>query len=294
MILYKYLSPENAIRVISSRALRFTQPSQLNDVFDLRPNYENFNEATVLKTELTTDKIKEQTEEFFNNMFSGLPSEFQGILKAHANLDSAASQAHQFIKGIFDGFSQIVRKQMFENLDKLAGVLCLSELADSNLMWGRYGSEHRGVVLGFDTENEYFNRKRTDDDELRQLVKVDYLPERARVQLLEDEDAGHKILYSKTDAWAYECEWRMLQALRDADEIVEGQPSIHLFRFDPRCLTHVIYGCRTSDKIKQDVRGLVDSSFEHVKLLQIRPDDTTDKLDIVDAEDASIDKAKRP
>lgn len=279
MILYKYLSPENAEKVIRTGCLRFTQPDQFNDVFDLRPHYQNLNEAATIKTAVTTDKIRAETEGFFDDLFSGLPPEMKQTFHEHADLDSAVPIAEGFIRSLLDGFTDVVREKIFENLDRYSGVLCLSEDPKSNLMWGTYGSEHRGVCFGFDSENRYFNRRKSDVDELRHLVKVDYLPERAQVQILEEE-TGQRILYSKTQAWSAECEWRMLQALQDADEVMDAAPPIYLFRFNPDCLREVIFGCRISDDVKSRLRKAIDTGLNHVKIYQIRPDDVTDQLHI--------------
>lgn len=277
MILYKYLSPENAERVIRTGCLRFTQPSQFNDIFDLRPHYENLNEAAAIKTAVTTDNIRTETEEFFAELFSDLPPEMKQAFDERADLDNAAPIAKDFISTLLDGFTDIARDKIFENLDKYCGVLCLSENPTSNLMWGIYGFDHSGVCFGFDSENQYFNRRKSDVDELRHLVKVDYLPERAQVQLLEEE-TGHKILYSKTQAWSAECEWRMLHALQDADSVIDASPPVYLFRFNPDCLREVIFGCRISDEVKSRLRKAIDTGLSHVKVYQIRPDDVTDQL----------------
>lgn len=281
MILYKYLTPENAEKVIRSGCLRFTQPSQFNDIFDLRPHYQNLNEASAVKTAVTTDNIRAGTATFCEDLLSGFPAEMKQRFYADADLDGAIPLAKEFMESIFDGFTAIVREKMFENLDKFAGVLCLSEVPDSNLMWATYGSEHKGVCFGFDTKTPYFNRRKSETDELRHLVKVDYLPERAQVQLLEEE-TGHKILYSKTEAWSAEREWRMLHALQDADVVIDAEPPIYLFRFNPDCLWEVIFGCRTSDEVKNRVCTAIDVGLNHVKAYQICPDEVTDQLHIVE------------
>lgn len=281
MILYKYLTPENAEKVIRSGCLRFTQPSQFNDIFDLRPHYQNLNEASAIKTAVTADNIRTETEAFFEDLLSGLPAEMKQKFYADADLNGAVPLAKEFIGSLFDGFTSVIREKMFENLDKLAGVLCLTEAPESNLMWATYGSEHKGVCLGFDAESPYFNGKKSETDELRHLVKVDYLPERAQVQLLEEEP-GHKILYSKTEAWSAEREWRMLHALQDADVVIDADPPIYLYRFNPDCLREVIFGCRTSDEFKNRICTAIDVGLNHVKAYQIRPDEVTDQLHIVE------------
>jgi hypothetical protein len=279
MILYKYLSPENAESVIMTGCLRFSQPSQFNDIFELRPHYENLNEASIIQTALVEENIRAETEGYFEELLAGVSPAMKEAFYEHANLEKAVPIAKEFIGDFLDGLSQVIPKHIFENLDNLVGVLCLSEAPDSNVMWGQYGGEHRGVVFGFDSENPYFSRKRKDTDELRHLVKVDYLPERARVQLLEIE-TGHRILYSKTEAWSVEREWRMLHALQDADVVIDGNPPIYLFRFNPDCLREVIFGCRTPADVKNHIRKAIEVGLDHVKVYQVRPDEETDQLHI--------------
>jgi hypothetical protein len=58
-------------------------------------------------------------------------------------------------------------------LNQSVGILCLSEMRDSLLMWGHYADNHRGLVIGFDSDHPFFNKKRNENDDFGYLRKVD-------------------------------------------------------------------------------------------------------------------------
>ena len=43
------------------------------------------------------------------------------------------------------------------------GILCLSEVRDSILMWGHYTDSHQGFVIGFDSDQPFFSNRRSDN-----------------------------------------------------------------------------------------------------------------------------------
>ena len=63
---------------------------------------------------------------------------------------------------------------MVDVLNKSIGMLSLSEVHDSHLLWSHYASAHRGFVIEFDTDNKFFNKRRSENDELNYLRKVIY------------------------------------------------------------------------------------------------------------------------
>ncbi|HRI02987.1 MAG TPA: DUF2971 domain-containing protein [Pyrinomonadaceae bacterium] len=279
MLLYKYFNAGLGERVLRSNKLRFTPPSEFNDLFEFRPRYQNFNEASVLKESMTKEHLQKEIDAQTDKIFDGAPTIRAVYEKANEGFD-ASSFGLDFVKQIFDVLSDKVPDIFYEQLNK-AGVLCLTELPNQPVMWGSYGDNHHGIVLGFDSENEFFDRRKSEKDDLRHLVKVDYYAEAPVIQILEDGEMP-KVVSQKPDAWSHEREWRIIQALQDADEIVEAEPPIHLFEFPPSCLREVILGHRVSKETENMVHEVLsDPAFAHVQIKRIEPDLNTNSLSVV-------------
>lgn len=267
MILYKYLSPENALRVIRSRKLRFTPPSQLNDPFEFRPFYESLNEAPNVQEQLTDQNIREILDEQLGTEFRKAAMDYEKFLPdgfVDRFLDTTASMAKQITPILNDQFTGFIGSTMYENLDRLVGVLCLTEENDNALMWAHYAESHKGVALGFNAEESYFERRINEQDDFRHLERVTY-KEQPTVQFATLED-GREILYTKNLDWEYEKEWRMVMPLEKADEVIDaGNFQIHLFEYPPKALRQVIFGCRIPEDFKEQVlSNLNEEHFEHV------------------------------
>jgi hypothetical protein len=83
-----------------------------------------------------------------------------------------------------------------------AGVLCLSEVHDSILMWSHYADCHAGVCLVYDTTGSFF----------AQAQPVRYQRTRPSVNPVvhTTDEMLHNAIFTKSEEWAYEKEWRIL------------------------------------------------------------------------------------
>jgi len=124
------------------------------------------------------------------------------------------------------------------------GMLCFSADWQNPLLWSHYDDRHRGMVLGFDANDE-------------KLKKVKYLRERP---LLGDVDLRvvHELLFTKFQDWQYEAEFRMFAELKDRD------PETGLYFSDfgsELTLREVISGplCDTSVSVIEEAIGGYDA-----------------------------------
>ena len=130
-------------------------------------------------------------------------------------------------------------------LNQKVGVLCLSEVGNSILMWGHYTDNHRGFVVGFDSNHPFFSCRRTDQDEFGFLRKVDYQRKRPKVVLT---DTSSPVWFqTKSEQWAYEKEWRIVRVLSEAMCRINGSPfPVCLFEFPPDVVLEIIIGLRAT------------------------------------------------
>jgi hypothetical protein len=134
------------------------------------------------------------------------------------------------------------------------GVLCLSEVRDSILMWGHYTNDHHGFVVGFDSNHPFFSSRRTDQDEFGFLRQVVYSRRRPAVTLTDTSSPDW--FQTKSEQWGYEKEWRIVRVLTEASCRLDSTPfPIYLFEFPPDAVQELIVGMRSTPSVIKEVRS---------------------------------------
>jgi len=84
-----------------------------------------------------------------------------------------------------------------------ASVLCMSEVRDDLLMWAHYADSHKGVCLALTRSNPFFATAHP----------VNYQDLRPEVNWLTDsrEIVLDRTMFTKSDHWRHEKEWRILR-----------------------------------------------------------------------------------
>lgn len=100
-----------------------------------------------------------------------------------------------FRKAIFD-FTPKAKQMLTEALNTKVGILSLSETIINPLLWAHYADSHKGFAIEFNTEHSFFNRRRSDKDELFHLRKVKYKDRSSLGRTLMDID-GDDLLVTK-------------------------------------------------------------------------------------------------
>jgi len=254
MTLYKYLQPAR-VDLLKHRRIRFTQPGDFNDPFEFRPKIREVVSDTEVQTyvENNFEKLVEEDLEKFGALVKHLPqTELRKLLiRQKAMLPQLfrllEPTAIQKLSPLLDGI-----------LNENVGVLCLSEVRDSILMWGHYTDNHRGFVVGFDSNHPFFSKRRSDQDEFGFLRCVDYTSQRPQVTL---SNTTSPIWFStKFMQWSYEKEWRIVRVLSDAIQRVERSPfPICLFEFAPDAVVEIVAGMRSSPALVTEIRSLAAS-----------------------------------
>lgn len=279
MELFKYLHPDR-IDVLQNGTLRFSQPSALNDPFELRPYFNQ----TVADHFYDSKKVMAPGGDVFRKavakLYTSEPGhfrqktslpEFEALMLRYVNspggrkfLEENLRLARQLSRDMAPSLCQ----QMWDELAVNIGILSLSQDGNHPLMWAHYTAAHMGFCMGFDSANEFFDRRRSPNDELFYLREVEYRT-RDTVATLVDID-GTRILACKTPEWVYEKEVRMLALLDDADvKIGEGPNAICLFRFPAGAVTSITYGLRSSPMLRNALRELRNTKYPDAELRQI-------------------------
>lgn len=279
MNLYKYLSPSR-IDVIRDCMIRFTQYGDFNDPFELNPNIDKIAEESEILKLVDRDFVQLIEEEYSKNpIISAFISKESFIRLAAGNKEHVKNavvgmerQLVSFLPGMLQTIS-----------NSLLGALSLSEIRNHKLMWSHYANEHKGYVIGFNSEHQFFNQKKTDDDELRHPRKIAYREKPPVINLMNT--SGAELFFVKSVEWEYESEWRMLMPLSDSSKVIERQPyPAHLFDFPIESVTEVILGARISEQDRGVIQALMnDKRYGHVKLYQAELDNTSYEIVIKQA-----------
>ena len=155
-------------------------------------------------------------------------------------------------------------------------------------MWPHYADEHRGAVVGFDSEHSFFNRRVSDKDDLRHFRKVNYTHERPAIYL--DRSEAVEIFYFKSRDWEYEHEWRLIVPLTDCARQIDRPPQLPICLFDvpPECIKTVITGCRMRETERFSLVSTIrrDPRFAHVRFERAVPDE---RLFVINRQHVRID-----
>jgi len=269
-MLYKYLRPVR-VDVLNKLEIRFTQPNALNDPFELRPRFESLiREAEVLASYSATpvdfDPILRQAYSMIpEESRSLLPYEeaaasFKSFMETDQGRSAVAAGLLCFLR--FNEYAATpLRESLYELLNRGVGLLSLTEVPDEPRMWAHYAESHRGMLIGFNEEHAFFNRRRSENDGfyfLRKVIYADLPPAPSAVGM-----DGNALFVTKGTKWLYEREWRMLAPLKDASRSFElGGDSVHLFSFPAEALVSVVIGARASAELECLVREAVRGSAD--------------------------------
>jgi Protein of unknown function (DUF2971) len=275
MTLFKYIRPER-IDVIENLEIRFTQPDALNDPFELHPHFESIvAEADVLAN---LPQTPVDLRPMVAHAYAMLPEAQRAMLPIETAMEAieafmatddsreATAQGLQiFLRSMRDGAAPI-REAIYRAFNENVGILSLSEMPDNELMWAHYADSHTGIVLCFDEQHGFFNRRRSENDEFYFVRRVVYSDRPAVSMATLDGDA---LLVTKGTKWAYEREWRMIVPLKDAmRSLPVGRDTVHLFAFPPDAMRGIIIGAHATVDIEGSLQNLLNDRPElrHIHL----------------------------
>ncbi len=266
MILYKYLPPAR-LDTLKDKRIRFTQPGVFNDPFEFRPRIESAaSEEEVRRyVEKNFDQLLEHELEKYGALTDLVPQVMLNDL-LHAQKSRLPEVFRLLESPIVERVSSLLDGFLNENV----GVLCLSEVRDSILMWGHYTDNHRGFVVGFDSNSSFFSNRRSEQDEFGFLRRVDYQRQRPNVVL--SDSSSPACFQTKSEHWAYEKEWRLVRVLSDAEyQINDQQFPVCLLEFPNDAVLEIIVGLRSTRLFIEEIKSLVPG-LRKAALLRARED----------------------
>jgi hypothetical protein len=249
MEIYKYLHPDRK-DFFKSYRLRFTQPMALNDPYECLSAISETDYRKLLEK-----AVKSVENEDLISRIATNEVERQMILN---ELSSACESLEKQYKES-NKVEEMFLESYLRNLNDRLVIFCLSKRNDSSLMWSHYTNGHKGFIIGFDSEHQFFKRQKDDPKDIGTLEEVRYSMDRYVVDIADLEFTSELFLI-KNEEWEYEQEMRLARKQNQASEVIDNQaPKIFLFDIPKDAITSVIFGINSSDELKKEIKEILKS-----------------------------------
>lgn len=249
--------------ILRNRKIRLTQPSEFNDPFELHPSFDLMSKADISElpdappdADGTPSGMKVLTHEAIQRMLSAvLP-----VLQTKADLHATSGATYAIN-------NNDVGRAYY---DQRYGILSLSRLHDSLLMWAHYADYHRGFVIGFNEDNVFFKGYELIPG-LQRLSPVEYKDKRPVLSLSTQNTP--QIFFRKSPEWSYEREWRLIRPLTECSKKINENPHpIYLFDLPVEAIGQVVTGAQMRQDEYQELCEHCSKTedLKHVKIHHIQ------------------------
>lgn len=200
-VLYKYRDWNNCFHrlTIEKQLIQLSSPRKFNDPFDCAPT-------------VTIEGSKIVEESINNSIFRehGNVSENER-LKIRAEVLADPDYTNE-------KWREEKNDEFINYINKSCGVFCLTKEQDNILMWSNYSDNHRGFVIGFDTD------KILNNSEVGNKRLVTYVDKVLPVNIDElnnvTQETIFNMIYTKSDKWHHEKEFRTVKTYA-ADKVIQ-------------------------------------------------------------------------
>ena len=278
---YKYVSSHTAKAILRNGSVRWSSPRIFNDPFDVQVDlhlpftedeYVNaaMNQIIIHHAKGRSEPIKanNNTVILFNLLLDRMRSVVPGL--------SEVQLKGEFLPSLREGHARAIAQlpEVHKEIRDLLGdicVFCISEIPDNLLMWSHYSDSHKGAVIKFKCLPEK-------DTALCAATQVKYqqdMPVWASLDEWINSNFGGEplskrkyldsITATKSNAWKYEKEWRVISSFRTPIEVQRGYADYSIY---PKEIVELILGCRMSEIDRAEILALTASMYSHVSLFQ--------------------------
>lgn len=215
MAYFKYLGVTAAESYLSELTVRFCQPNNYNDPFELLPEIRLINECKD-STSISID-------------ISGGKSEIH---------------KYEILEENITNYKYILNTNLIEQISSNIGTTCFSqsnaEIPVNILMWAHYAESHRGIAIQLKSGCEIE----------RQLVQIAYRKNRPVIdgdKLLGTGNFPLRDLYVKSTHWQYESEFRVARKLEECRDLGN---EIFVSEIHPSNIERIVLGINSSRNLK--------------------------------------------
>jgi hypothetical protein len=242
---------------LKSQSVYFGSPKNFNDPYDCA--------ITAVIADPTPDELERLLRYFMDD--PGVPT------VEKINLSQLPPQERKVL------LTKTAEMSLKENRDKFLtekGVSCFSERNDDLLMWSHYGGRYKGFCFEFRTEYEPFNKlRKVQYVKKMPTISIDSFIVKTGFQFID-------LFCTKSDAWAYEQEWRGLH-----------KEAGIAFGYVPEALKAVYFGPDIERQALEIVCLILDGQNPEVELWRSVRSESEFKVNFTSFTYTSFIKAKR-
>jgi len=281
MILYKYTTYENALKILLEQKFRYTQPYSFNDPFELYPSVEEYfnNEQfeEILDSILQPNILEEKLNETIHSAYDKL-NEFQKAIipyqqyssiqkvRIEQEIEKSNLPLKELIKAKVEKYDmkKMMNIEYHKLLNSLIGIFSLSKNKSNILMWSHYTNSHTGVIIKIIANQSYFEY----------LDKVDYSADRPKIKFSkrdytteESLEVYKKVFFTKSLGWLYESEYRDMKPLikgYHSEKVDKNGFLIILFDFPLEIIEGIIFGVRVNDNKITEFISQIENKYSNL------------------------------
>jgi len=292
-LLFKYRSPTGqSLDMARRNVLWAALPQSFNDPFDCTAAILDDNDQHKLRVMLVfvtgqIDIVRRELGARRRSRFGFSRTAMRDLIRqfdrADGDADALMALFHRVNRMLPEAWRALLpadARRLVEQRLNTVGVVSLSSRRDSLLMWAHYADSHHGYCLGFDPDefgkgtlcrpvnySRQFPDVRLDDVSFKRgfhlgrgLKRHHRMADIATTTVPFGDPVLLHVIYSKSDHWAYEQEWRIL--------VEGGGVEIHY----PAPIRQVIFGMRCSAGMKARIVDAVSQmDGDDVQFIQAVP-----------------------
>lgn len=285
--LYKFCSAETAKLALASGNLRWSSPSVFNDGLEL----DHLSEFSFDKETYVKSVIKLATGMIFANEYPKGDTPLINAIKRwrdderFASHEEAEPVLKELLSKMVDHRMEVLGsiKDSWKSYCKKTRICCFSTRPENGTAWQKFGDQHKGVVIRFDT-SEYSifkNPKKIEYGAIRPEITGLKDQISALLYNLKDKSVEHfeEKFLSKPTFNKLEQEWRCFKETDNPNAIPENTDEwIDDLSFERKDVSAIIFGIHTDEAIKKDITTIVKENYSQAKMYQARL--TKSKFDI--------------
>lgn len=137
----------------------------------------------------------------------------------------------------------------------------LTDNCENNLMWGHYASSHKGFCIEWDA-NEIKATKVQYKEDIASIALLDII--KLQLNMISEDEMQTSIIQAfitKLTEWEYESEYRFQLSNKKYNSINERFDNFALVRYEPKWIKAIIWGCRTTDKVKNHIKAILPENM---------------------------------
>ncbi|MBH0311917.1 DUF2971 domain-containing protein [Alcaligenes faecalis] len=211
--------------------------------------------------------INDNTIDILENdtIFLSNPNELNDPYDCHMHFD----HQNYFAKEI-DKIGENLAKPVLTLLDEMnrkikttQGIACFADRNDSILMWSHYTSDHKGICIEYNYQDiiEYIDMRKSSSEGLS-LLPVRYSNEITQYNLddLENPKKLASFIFSKSDIWSYENEWRLIETINREKKDIPGT-KVNFIK-----PTAIYLGTNISSENEQKIKEIISKEIQLYKM----------------------------